>query len=121
MNFVKNIQHVQISIDGDRVLLLKDGVLILDLNYEQAQAVAKAIKIQADKVEEIKNAGAIIKDQAILTRAGFLVGLSDHPDIKKEALKEAQHNRDLRRFIPNAKFGNIKSREAFGTPSIIKK
>lgn len=70
---------------------------------------------KARECEEQESAEQIALDQATLFRAGIPIGLSDDPKIVAESVKLAQHDRDLRRFIP----GGIHSTEIFGTPSIV--
>ena len=111
------VQPDQINIrqQGTRVLLIKNGVLIADLPWQKALAVAQGLIVQARKAEELAKAERIIQDQALLLRAGAPFGLTTHPAILREAAKEAEHNRVLRRYLP----GGIKSQEAVGTPTIL--
>jgi hypothetical protein len=60
------------------------------------------------------NADRLTFDSAILHRSGARFGLTDNPLIKAEAKKEAVHNRDLRRFMPDG----IKSAEVIGAPTV---
>lgn len=86
--------------EGANVLLIVDGKLVSIMPWQAAEQVSKALLAQARKAEEIDKAENIIHDNAILTRAGFPMGLSNHPLIIEETKKEAAHNRDLRRYIP---------------------
>ena len=70
---------------------------------------------KARDAEEQEKAPQIAYDAAILHRAGFPVGLSNDPTIKEEALKESQHNRELRRALPIV---GVRSGEVLGTPTI---
>lgn len=114
MLHVPKIREVSVRQDGKRVVLLEHGAAILDLPWDAALALARAIMAQARKVEELVKAEEIIGDQAVLMRTGFPLGLSSNPAIMKEAAKEAAWNTELRRAIPS-----IKSAEKFGMPSLI--
>ncbi len=100
---------------GERVLLIVDGRLVADMPWQAALNVSAALRNKAKLAEEIAQAEKIAQDQAILTRAGFPVGLSNHPKIKDEAAKIAAWDSKLRRYMP----GGVKSKEVFGTPTII--
>src|SRR3972149_5499635 len=93
-------QELTIRQEGTHVYLLVSGQAIADIPWDAALELAKAIFIQAKKAEELAKALDIVQDQAILIRSGFPVSLTANPDINAEALKEAQTNRDLRRYIP---------------------
>lgn len=112
------INEMLVRQEGAKVVLIYNGKLICELTWEAAGSVAKAIHTQAKKAEEIAKAEEIIYDQAILTRTGFPIGLSNHPAILQEAMKEAAWNRDLRRYIPPARAFGIQSQEVFGAPVI---
>jgi hypothetical protein len=116
MIIVPKLERISVQQDGNQVLLVKDGTLLVRLPWEAAQVLAKAIQIQAGKAEEIARAEQIIFDDAILLRAGAPVGLSSNPIILDQAAKEAAWNSKLRRYMP----GGIKSKEKFGTPRIIR-
>ena len=103
--------------EGTRVLIISEGKLLLDLPWKAALEVSKGLRIAAKLAEEEVNVLKIIADQALIQRTGFPVGLTNNPAIQKEAMKEAVHNRDLRRALP----GGIKSQSIVGTPTLIKK
>ena len=113
------ITSVDVRREGTRVLVLHNGRLLFDLEYDAALALAKALHIQGKKAEEEVHALDIIADQAILTRLGVPVGLTSRPDMLKKACNEAAWNSDLRRRIPPARAGGIASQAVFGTPTII--
>lgn len=102
--------------DGNRVILALNGTEI-SLPYGAALAIAKALREKGLLAEENARAisGELITDQAILQRAGMPFGLTSHPKIQAEAMKEAVSNRDLRRYMP----GGIKSQRMIGTPTVI--
>jgi len=97
------------------VLLIVDGRVVLDMPWEAAKELTKAITIQALKSEEIANREQIIFDDALALRAGLPFGLARLPVLRREAEREAQYNRTLRRFMP----GGVKSKEHVGTPTIL--
>ena len=117
--------------ENGRVIFVFDGKLAFDggIPWEQADEIARQATRAARLAEEICKANQIIMDNALLHRSGVLpgIGLSDHPKIKDESIKEALHNRDLRRYLPYQKknvgngIGNIKSRGAVGAPSLTKR
>lgn len=106
--------QVTIRQEGARILLLRNGIRILDMPWGAALEVGRALIVKARQEEEIEAAERIIQDQAILERAAFPIGLSQHPKIQAEALKEAQWG-DIRRYMPPP---SIHSSEAVGTPAL---
>ena len=82
--------------------------------------------MKARESEEYQKANQIIYDNALLQRAGIPVGLSDHPKIKEESVKEALYNRDLRRWLPSIRktvdsgIGAIQARGVVGAPRLTK-
>lgn len=116
---VPQIRAVDIRQEGGRVLVIENGRTILDLPYEAALALGRAIHIKAKQAEEWACAEAIINDQAILTRLGVPFGLTRHPILLREATREAAWNSKLRRYIPPSRAGGIESQAVFGTPTII--
>lgn len=86
--------------DGDRVLVMQDGVTVLNLPWDAAKELAKALRLQAARAEQTAKVERVISDQAFLIRAGIPLSLTPNPAVFKEAGNEAAHNRDLRRYIP---------------------
>lgn len=111
---IPQISEVTIRQEGQRVIVISNGKAILDLPWDAAQALAKALHIKAHLAEEEAKALDIIYDQAILTRLGIPFGLTNRRDMQKEAMKEAAWNPNLRRYIRSS----VESREVFGTPVI---
>lgn len=107
------ITQITIGADGPRVLLTVEG-RTLSLPWEAADELATALRQKARQAEEAAKALLIAGDHAILLRLGIPLGLSNRPDIQHEAAQIAQYDRDLRRYLP----GGVRSREAFGTPTI---
>ena len=115
------IQQATVRCEGTRVQLIVNGECVLDVPWEGADAIATALRIKAREAEEEAKAEQIAYDQAILTRLGVPVGLSNRPDILHEACKEAAWDSDLRRYIPSALAKGIASQAVFGTPTIRRK
>lgn len=113
---VPKLDQFMIRHEGTRVLLFLNGRLVADMEWRAADMLARALIVQARKAEEEAQAERIILDDALLFRAGFPLGLTNRPDLTREVYKEAAWNSDLRRYLP----GGIRSRERFGTPTIIK-
>ena len=116
ISLIPQIQKVDVRLEGDRVVVIENGEMKLNLAAEHADLVADAMKAQCRRREEIKNAPAIALDQALLLRKGIPLGLTSHPKIQAEAAKEAAWNRDLRRYLP----GGVKSHEQVGTPAVVR-
>lgn len=119
MDVMANQESVRVRHEGTRVLVLKNSRALLDLPWQAALDLAKALHAQGKRAEEIDRAQAIIADQAILTRLGFRFGLTSHPALLRDAAKEAAWNRTLRRFIPSGKAGGIASQTVVGAPAVI--
>lgn len=102
--------------DGDHVLMVLGG-RTHRVPAHVALQIADAIRSVGKQAETYANAGQIISDQALLIRAGAAerIGLTSDPRMMSEAIKEAAHDRKLRRYIR----GGIRSRAIVGTPVII--
>lgn len=107
---------MRIRHEGTDVLLIKGGKLLVRMPWSAALAIAGEIRRVGKLAEEEAKAEGIIMDQAIVFRAGLPFGLTSRPDMQAEAAKEAAWNSKLRRYMP----GGIRSREQFGTPTVIK-
>lgn len=119
---VAQIRSIDIRQEGNRVLVLEAGRLVLDMPYQAARTLARALLAKAAQAEEVVRAEQVIADQAILTRLGVPLGLTNSPVLQRAAANEAAWNTSLRRYIPlrRAKgVGGIRSGEIFGTPTII--
>jgi hypothetical protein len=108
-------QQVSIRREGNRILLLKNGVLLIEMPYQAALGLSQALRVKAKEVEEEVCAEQIIADQALLLRAGAPFGLTAHRAILRESIKTAQFDRDLRRYLP----GGIASKAIVMAPRII--
>lgn len=106
--------EIAVRREGERVLLIHDGRLVDELPPQAALELARGLTVQARLVEEQAQARRIVLDQALLMRTGAPFGITNRPDILREAVKESWLNRTLRRYLP----GGIKSRAVVGTPTI---
>lgn len=100
----------------ERVCLLVNGQLVADLPAEVAERFGREMVSMARLIMNDANPQKAIADQAVFMRAGVPLGLTDNPKILAEAHKEAQYNRDLRRYMKRAP--GISSREVVGIPTI---
>ena len=113
--YVPKITEATVSRDGLDVLVVMNGRRVIELPWEAALQLARAIVVQARRIEEQVKADKIVSDQALLMRAGAPFGLTSHPDLISEAKKEAAGNTVLRKNLPL-----IESRESVGTPTVIR-
>jgi len=116
--FRGELKEVTVRREGGRVLLLHNGTLLFSLPWQAAIDLSRALYAKAKQAEEEARAAQIVYDQAILTRVGFPIGLSNRPDILQEAAKEAAWNSDLRRYIRGDRAIGIANQTVFGTPTI---
>jgi hypothetical protein len=108
--------HIRVRAEGPKVLIDFNGKVEL-MPWDAAKDFARGLLMQALKAEEFAKAEGIIYDNAILLRAGFPVGLSDDPLIRRETAIEAQHDASLRRYMP----GGVLGKSLPGTPTIVRK
>lgn len=116
--FRGELKEVTVRREGGRVLLLHNGTLLFSLPWQAAIDLSRALYAKAKQAEEEARAAQIVYDQAILTRVGFPIGLSNRPDILQEAAKEAAWNSDLRRYIRGDRAMGIANQTVFGTPRV---
>lgn len=107
-------REITVRQDEDHVLLIVNGRDVLNVPWDAALEISKAMHQQAKKAEEIAKVAAVVKDHAILVRAGWPIGLAVDPRVRKEAEKAAVNDSDLRRYMP----GGVKSQESVGTPGV---
>lgn len=107
-------QEARVRHDGGVVLLVLNGK-VTKMPPDIAKQLAHVLRHHAAKADEYINANRIIADHALLTRAGFPVGLTDDPKMQDAVRQEAAWNSELRRALP----GGVKSTEVFGVPKII--
>ena len=106
--------EVRIRHEGAEVQVIVDGKAAITAPWNAALDIAHQMIASARKAEEVAKAEGIIFDNAMLIRSGAPFGLSNHPDIISESLKEAAHNTTLRRHM----LGGIKSTTIVGTPEV---
>lgn len=99
------------------MLLIVDGRAELEVPWDQAEVLGRALIAKAREAEEIAKADTIAFDHAILLRAGANLGLSNNPKIVEEAGKKAAWDSNLRRYMP----GGVRSQENVGVPAVINK
>jgi len=115
-------ERIQIAHDGNGKVILAINGKVTVLPIDVAERVARGLVRKAREAEELVQANRIIMDNALMQRAGANIGLSDHPKIKEESIKEALYNRDLRRYLPKGSgMGDIKTRGVVGAPSLFKR
>lgn len=111
---VPEIGEVKVGLDGSKVVIYtKDAVI--KIPWQVSTVLAKAIHAKGKQAEEMANLPRLLSDQALMFRTGAPFGLSNNPDILKEAAHKAQFDRELRK-LP----GGVKSTALVGTPRIIK-
>ena len=116
---VPKIKRASIERDGIDVVVIMNGRRVLDVPWDAALQLARAITIQARRIEEQVKALDIIADQALLMRSGAPFGLTSHPDLIAEAKKEAVNNPKLRKYLTGKRAGGIGSDSVVGKPTII--
>ena len=113
---MREIRVFRVNTEGHQVIVNINDDTYLVLQWDKAEEVARAIMACARRAEEVAKASIIARDAAILLRAGVPLGLSNDPRIVEEAVKQAIHDRDLRRYLP----GDVKSSEVVGVPIVVK-
>ena len=109
---------IRVRADKGYVYLLVQGRPALELPWEAAVQLAKAIRTKAMEARENVQHDIVIADQAMLMGLGSPLGLSRNPKLLREARKDAEHllrPGHLRRKKPA---GGITSPEAVGMPAI---
>lgn len=93
----------------DMVLCIAAGRLLWDAPVSVANAIWLALCSQQRQLEEEQpaNAERIAFDGGLLLRSGAWFGLTDNPKLQAEVVKEAGHNRQLRRCLPGGVRGGV--------------
>ena len=112
---VPKLEEVKIELDGSRIVLHTKNAII-KTPWQVIKTLTKAMLIQAGRAEELANLPRLVQDHAIMMRTGAPFGLTNDPDIQKEAAKVAQYDPKLRRYLP----GGVKGTALLGTPTLIK-
>lgn len=110
---MRHPRNFRVGRDGGLVVLELDGQAFA-LAPEHARTIARALTTSAALADEVRNIPSVIRDQALLMRAGIPISLSRNPRVLSEAKKEAETDRDLRRHIPKAP-----DKVTLGSPTII--
>lgn len=97
--------------EGNEVTILFNGKFLSRMPWDKALAFSTAVRIQALRAEEVDKAQLIVADQALLTRHGIPIGLSNNPKINAEAFRESQH-------LPGP--AGICPTSVVGTPTILR-
>jgi hypothetical protein len=113
--YIPRYKSVILRVEGNMVQVIQNGMLLMDLPWEQAKVLSRAIRAQAGRAEQNEKILKVVSDQAVLIRQGFPVALTNRPDVFKEAGNEAAHDRELRRSMP----GSIPSGVVFGNPAVM--
>src|SRR3972149_5567674 len=80
---VSSVRKASVRQDEERVIVIVDGKAVLNLPWEAALEIGQAICQQARRAEEIAKATLVIRDQAIVLRAGGPIGLGVGPRIPR--------------------------------------
>ena len=107
---------VVIRQEGPHVLLNFDDKFFVQLEASAAAELCQQLKGQAKLAEEYEQAERIIRDSAMLMRAGAPFALSNNQKIVDAAKQSAAWDSELRRYMP---MRGITSQEKFGTPALI--
>lgn len=121
MSMIVRPQSATVRQEGTRVVVLHGGRAVLDMPWDGALELARAIHSQAKRAEELAKADAIADDLAILLRLGVPIGLSDRKDIQQEAQNRAAWDSGLRRYIRGKRakgVNGVRSAGVVGTPTI---
>jgi len=112
------IESVDIKRDGSNVVMVTgSGKVAFNTHWKHAERIARAILEQCRRIEQHEEMPRTIADQALLTRLGAGFGLLPQgvsPAVEAEVAREAQHNSDLRKYLP----GRVKSQELVYAPSV---
>lgn len=107
---------VNVRTEGDKVFVNINDRTFLLLVPQAARDLAQALRMIADKAEEVAKADQIISDSALLLRSGAPFALTDNPAMIAQAKVDAVHDPMLRKYLG---FKGITSKEEFGTPTIV--
>ncbi len=109
----KETFEAKILQDGDKVIFVINGKG-MTIPWQIADQLGRGLLAKARQAEEVQNSEQVIRDNAILMRAGSPVGLSSNPDIISETVKEAVSGDEVRRYMP----GGVKSKSVIYAPTV---
>lgn len=94
-------QHTSVRVEGDRVLLIHEGRLLLEMPYQVALELGRALVSQAKLAETHAVRDTLVEQQAVLMRLGLPFGFipPSRPDLMRAAGNEAAWNSRLRKWI----------------------
>ncbi len=116
----EEMKKVRVHQEGPEVHLIIDG-RALRMPWNVCLDLATALTIQARKAEEVAKHEQITFDQALLIRTGAPLGLTDNPDIKRQAAIDAASDPKLRKYIPGGVHERSQGHEQFGAPVVTAK
>lgn len=85
-----HLHQITVRTVDTKVVLLVDGRGV-EIPWEHAIAVGKALLTKASEARENAKAAILTADHALCLRAGLPFGVTNRPDIQREAWKEAQY------------------------------
>lgn len=93
--------RTSIRVEGDHVLLISDGVLLMDMPYQVAIEIGRLLIAQGKQAETHAKRDQVVLQQAMLMRLSLPFGFipRTRPDLMHMAGNEAAWNTDLRRRI----------------------
>lgn len=101
---IPNTTQAVVRQEGREILLIVNGRAVLQMPWDAALVLSRAIYTQAKKAEELANADLLIADNALLMRAGIPLDLTTRPELLNESRKEAAWNSSLRRYIRASRY-----------------
>jgi hypothetical protein len=111
-----SLQALRVRHVGPVVQVISGDKLVFEAPPHVMRELIGVMQQITGLAEEIEQRERIIFDNAILLRSGALpIGLIHNPHLLHQSGIEAAWNSHLRRYMP----GGVKSREAFGVPTII--
>ena len=93
-------ERLSFAQQGTRVIVVKNGTLVMDLEWQAALEFGQALLATARKAEACAKAPRIIEDQAVIIRAGLAFPLTDDKKMIEAAMQESRWSRALRRYMP---------------------
>lgn len=114
------INGLRMLAEGSIVHLIFNGKLVDSMPWEKALEISKALYQVSKVAESSAKAEGIIADEALLIRSGLAnrVGLSSDQRVLKQAWHDAQHDRNLRRYLPQPGDPNIKPSSVVHPPTV---
>lgn len=109
------MQALRVRHEGPMVQIISGRRLVAEMPPAAARELIRALQHVTGLAEEIDQRERIVFDNAILIRAGLPFGLIHNRHLRHQSGVEAAWNSDLRRYMA----GGIRSKEAFGVPTII--